>query len=369
MSRHIQMSGGLFACMMCIFSYTAAILLLPSALFKLAGQSAWVAVVLGAAAGGLIGLFAVYVALRNPRMSAAQSARYLMGKWLGGAVGLLYAGFFIWIYALSLRQIVDFVQIMLLPGTPNWVIAALMAIVVLYGVWEGIEVTARVAFQALVAITVAVLALPMLVYPEIRATQVEPFLWRGMPAVYDATWLVVPWFGESMIALTFVQYLKNRRLAYRWFLVGLGMATFLLTLLVALGTLVFGPDLPGRFVFPVYMVIQQISVARFIERIEVVLIMVWLSGMFIKLSMCQYASAEAISHAFGLGTHRWPAVVMAVVGVLITEMFKGTLDAFHLTTSPVYVLTTIAIEVGIPLVLLIASLLRSASQRKESPHA
>lgn len=302
-------------------------------------------------------------------MSAAQTARYLMGKWLGGAVGLLYAAFFVWTYVLALRQIVDFTQIMLLPGTPNWVIAALMAVVVLYAVWEGIEVSARVAFQVLVAIAVAVLILPVLLYPEIRAIQIEPFLWRGMPAVGDAAWLVAPWFGESLIALTLVQYLKNRRAAYRWLLIGLVMATFLLTVLVALGTLVFGPDLPGRFIYPLYMVVQEISVARFIERIEVVLITVWLSGMFIKLSLCQYASAEAVSHVFGLNTHRSPAVVLAVVSVLIQEMFTGTLDAFHLTTSPAFVVTMITIEIAIPLILLVASLLRRASQRKGSSHA
>lgn len=363
------MSGGLFACMLCSFAFAATIVLLPSALLKLAGQSAWLAVVLGGGAGVLIGLFAVHVALRDPRMSATQSARFLMGKWLGGAVGLLYAAFFMWVYALSLRQIVDFTQLMLLPGTPNRVIATLMAIVVLYTVWEGIEVTARVSFQVLVALSLAMITLPLLLYPEIRVIQVEPFLWRTAPAVSHAAWLVTPYFGETVIAMTFVQYLKSPRVAYRWFLFGVGGALLLLTLVVTLGALVFGPDLPGRFVYPTYMLVQQIAVARFIERIEIILILVWLSAMFVKLAMCQYAASEAVSHTLGLGTHRWVAVVLAILGVLLQDLFEGTLDAFNLQISPAFIVTTIAVQVSIPLLVLIASLLRSARKRKESAHA
>jgi spore germination protein KB len=367
--RNIQISGGLLASIMVIFMQVSQLLYLPTTLIKHAGQEAWLAVIISGAGGALIGLFAIMVALRHPTWMPAQMGRQVMGRWLGGLMGLIYGGFILWIYVLVLRDIIDFVEIVLLRGTPGLVIAGLMAIATLYAAWEGLESIARISFVVTVAMVVSVTVIPLLIFPEVNVLHFDPFLWQGLRSVFRAGAEGLPWFGESLIVMTLVPALKEPPKAYRWFLVGATVATVLLAIMIAVTTMVFGPDLSARFTYPVYYLAQQVTISRSIERIEVILITVWISGMFVKLAMCLYAAATAVGHSFGLRSHRWPAIILMVAAVALTHLWRSSLDLAYMTMTRGWMLSTLALQIGIPAVLLVASLLHSAFQRKGATHA
>lgn len=369
MLRDVRISGGLFACLMIAFMHSATLLFVPAVMTEHAGADAWMAVLPGGVFGGLVASLAAWVSLRHPGKSPVQIAQLLLGKWLGGLVGLVYLGFFTWLFSLVLRNVLDFAVIVLLPGTPGRVIVALMAAITLYGVWKGLEPAARVAFQTLAAISGSLVVMPLLLWREFSQLHISLPFEHGVMPVFLAAMHTLSWFGEAFVVMTLVPHLKHPRHAYKWIWISTGVATLFLTQLVALCILVFGPVLPSRFLFPTYELIKMVSLARFFERVEMFLILVWLSGMFVKLSVCLYAASEAAKHVFGVRSHRWPGLILAIVGGALTHVWSRTVDEVAWGSSLLLLVQHVPIEVGVPGLLLLASLVRAGLRKGEAHNA
>jgi spore germination protein (amino acid permease) len=356
--RRVQISGGLLACLLAIVTYIAQVLFLPRALAQICGQDAWLAVIIGGAGGTLIALMATWASVRHPRQGPAQIARSLLGKWAGGAFGLIYTAFFAGIFSLVLRNILDFTTMALLPGTPGRVIVSLFAAVALYGASQGLEPIARVSFQVMAALAAAVIVAPLLEVREFRLLQVDPFLYRGIGAVLKASMISMSWFGDSIVVMTLVPHLKHPQKAYPWVVAGMAGGTLIWATTLAMTVFVLGPNLPGRFLFPVYTMVQLIAIAKIVERIEVLMVTIWLSGMWVRAAFYLFAAAEAAAQTLGLKSHRWPAVVLAVAGALLTQIWTSTIDLVHVGSTPAWNIGRLAIEIGLPTLLLVASFLQ-----------
>lgn len=368
-STPTRISGGLFASMLFPFSHSATLLFLPAVVTQHAGGDAWLSVLLGGTTGIATAWLAIWIARRHPGKGPVEIARETLGKWLGSLVGFVYMAYFLVLYSLVVRNVLDFVSIILLPGTPGRVIAMLLGLLTFYGGWAGLEPVARIGLQATIVIVLALLAIPVLLFREFSVLQVAPLLANGFLPVLKGAVPTVHWFMEALVVLTLVPHLNQRRSAYRWSLVGIGGGVVALTFLVGLSILVFGPTLTSRFIFPVYSLIQMISLAHFIERIEMLLILIWISGMFVKSTLCLFAAAESGQHLLGLKSHRWPAAVLAVTGVALTQVWARTLDIVRTGTSATELLPQVITISWILVMLLLGTLIRSLFGRKEQGHA
>ena len=368
-SDRITISGGLYACLLVIYVHVAAVQYLPAPLLQTAGQDSWMSLLLGGLFGLLVGFLALWATRQQQGLDCVLLAKRLLGRWLGSLVGLVYAAWFGWIFSLVVRNVVDFVVLILLPGTPGRVIAFVLAAVALYAAWHGLEAIARVGFQSMVALVVANLSLPLLLGREYHLLQRSPFLEHGLGPVLTAGLQAAPWFGEALVVLTLGAHLNPRARAWRWTALGVAGAVAILIWLMGLASLTMGPDLPGRFIFPSYVLIQLISIAHIVERIELALVTVWLSGMVVKMSTALFVTAESVKHLFGLKTHRWPAVVIAVAGAALTQIWSSALDLSWFNATPVMTSVHVLVQVGVPLAILAGALVRWFFRPKESTNA
>jgi spore germination protein KB len=368
-SDRITISGGLYACLLVIYVHVAAVQYLPGPLLQIAEQDAWLSLLLGGLFGLSVGFLALWATRQHPGLGGVALAKRLLGRWLGSLVGLVYWAFFFWIFSLVVRNVVDFVVLILLPGTPGRVIAFVLAGVALYAAWHGIEAIARVGFQTMVALVAANLALPLLLGREFHVLQRSPVLEHGFGPALAGGVHAFPWFGEALVVLTLGAHLNPRVRAWRWTAIGVAGAAAILISLVGLTILTMGPDLPGRFIFPSYVLIQLISIAHIVERIELALVTVWLSGMVVKMSTALYVTAESVSHLLGLRSHRWPAVVMAVAGAALTQIWSSALDLSWFNATPLMRTAHLAVELGLPLCLLAGAFVRWLFRAKGTAHA
>lgn len=363
MKQRATISGGLLASILYVFMYAAQVLYLPSALAAENGQSAWVAALLGGLIGMTAPLLGAWVSMRHPGLGPAQIARTVAGKWAGILIGFVYAGFFTWLLSLVLRNIMDFSMIVLLPGTPGRVVATVLVLTGLYAVWQGLEPVARVAFQVVVAVTVGALSIPLLSYREFSILQMEPFLIHGVGSALHSGILASSWFAEGFVVICLAGHLRHPSKAFAWTLLGAIGAILHLAWLVALTVLVFGPDLPGRMIFPVYSMVQMVTAANILERIEIVLVIIWMSAMFVKVCVCLFAAAEAAQQSLGLKTHRGPAVCCTLAAVLLLRVWEGPLDLIEYGASELHQWVHGGIAWGVPMLLLVLSLVRGLVQR------
>lgn len=336
MDRTLRISGGLYACLLLNNLQAAMLLYLPATLIKHAGQSVWLAMLLGGALTMLIGLVMAWSGSQFGRLSPVQAARQALGKPAGSLLGLLFALLLFWIFCLVLRSLQDFTVMILLQGSPVTVITGVMAAAILYAVWSGIEPMARLAFSVTLFLAGAVISLPPALLREYHILQLEPILYTPIHSVLTATMISLPWFGEIVAFFALIPYLSRPQQVYRWTLTGVGGATFCLVLVIQLCTLVMGPVLPSRMLFPTYVVLQTISLGEFFQRIEVILVVVWISSMFVKATLLLYTSSEAAAQAIGLRSHRPAAVAMAVGAVVLIQIWPGVLQMVNYGLSDQY---------------------------------
>lgn len=367
--RRIQISGGLYACLLFCQLTITAVLLLPAPQIRFAGQEAWLTVITGALFGLVPTLIGVYVCVRHPGQGPAKIARTVLGKWLGGLISLIYAAFALFIFSVVLRDLYDFLVGVLLSRTPGWVLVSGMGAVVLYGIWAGLEPLARVSFQVVVALVGGMLLLQVLSIREYSILQREPFLFRGLGAILQGALLPGSWLSEGVFAMSLVPHMKHPRQAFRWTLVAFGGATLMLGTMVLNTALVLGPDLPSRLVYPTFTLSELVNLGAAVERLEVLIVIIWTSGIFTMLGLCLLAASTATSETLGLKHHRVPAAVLAVVGAWLVRLWPSPLDLVAYGTSDLRLVIHDSLLFGIPLLLLAGSLVHSARKRRLSASA
>lgn len=367
--KRIQISGGLYACLLFCQLVTTAVILLPAPLVNMAGQEAWLPVITGALLGLAPTMLGIHVCVRHPGLGPGQIARVVLGKWLGSLVSFLYAAFALFIFSMVMRDLYDFLSGVLLNRTPGLVMVAGMGAVVLYGIWAGLEPLARVAFQVVVALTAGVILLEVLCIREYSLLQREPFLYRGLGAILQGTPLPGSWLAEGVFSMSLVPHLKQPRQAYRWTLVAFAGAVLVLASIILNTVLVLGPDLPSRLVYPTFTLSELVNLGSAVERLEVLLVIIWTSGIFTMLGIYLLAAATATSHALGLKHHRVPAAVFAVVGVWLVRVWHSPLDLMEYGVSDLRLVIHFSLLFGIPLLLLAGSLVHGARQRRQSASA
>lgn len=367
MERKIRISGGLYACLLALFLSVGPGLILPGVLVKVARQEAWLSLIIAGAGASLAGVLTCWIALQFGRHSPGEAARIGLGRLPGALVSLFYAGCLLWISSLTLRQVQDFGESVILPGTPGILIGALMSLVALYGVWAGLEPLARFGFTVLAATLLLFGVLPLLLLREFRLLHVDPFLLRGILPVLDGSLTALDWLCQVVIGLSLIPHLNRPQQAIRWTLVGVAGATLILAFLAGLTVLIFGPILPSRLTYSTYYLFQAISLAQFMERVDVLVVLVWLTGMFIRIGLSLHAAAEAVADGLGLRSHRWAAVALTLAGQALTFIWPGGLDYLQWGTSEQKGAVYLAAEATIVLLFGLAALLIRLRERV-APH-
>nr|PZN38991.1 MAG: hypothetical protein DIU70_10095 [Bacillota bacterium] len=183
-----QMTGFQLGCLMALYSQVAQLLFLPAVMAELAGRDAWLAVLAGGV-GGLPVVMATWaVASRYPGISLAQAARYLLGKWAGGLVGILCWAFFLFLCSLVVRNLMDSIGMAILPGTPHLVIGGLILGLAVYAIYDGVEVLGHLSGFLAVSYIAAISAVFLLLVDEIRLGHLLPVLLPGPGPVLRAAW-------------------------------------------------------------------------------------------------------------------------------------------------------------------------------------
>lgn len=365
MTGRTYISGGLYAGLLAIYLNVAQLLFLPSSLMQYAGQESWIAVLMNGLYATALGLVAAWSAQQYRGKGPVQAARTALGRWGALPFALLYGGFFTWLLSLVLRNVRDFVEIVLLQGTPGLVIAVMLGLITLYAVWGGLEPIARLNVLVVLASIVANIALIVLPFKEYSILHLEPFLLHGMGSTFQAAGQALAWSGEVVLVLTLVPHLQPGEKVGRWTLVGVGGATAILANIVLLESFTFGPVLPARLIFPTYELFRVINLAHIVERVELLLVVVWITGMVIKTSLCLYAASEAGAQALGLKSHRWSAVVLGVVAVGLTEIWQGALGLISWVGGQQFHVLHLGLEWAILAFGLVIGLLQPRAERRD----
>lgn len=205
---------------------------------------------------------------------------------------------------LVVREYTDFLKIALLPNTPIFVINLSIILVGSFGAFLGIEVLARSTQFVLPLFLFSLITLLGIAMPDLDLEEVLPVLEGGITPILRASIAPSSWFGEIIILALLLPLINKPVEIKRKGVLALLCVAGLLSIETFITIAVLGPDLPGYLLFPYWKLARYLEIGHAFLRVETILIILWIAGIVMKVSIIHYLACVTTAQVFGLKSYQ-----------------------------------------------------------------
>lgn len=322
-------------------------------------KDAWIAAALTGIGGFFIVWLNVYLARRHPNRTLVGICRDVLGTWGGAFVALIFLWFYLHISIILIRDFAEVLNNALMPETPIPIFIIFVTFAAVFCVYRGLEGIVRANAITLPVSVFSLLLIIALVSKEIHLDALLPVLEDGFGPVWKRTVVPIAWTGEVFLVSMLFPYVRDQNKVMRYALLA-NMASMILLILLSVAVVgVFGADEAPNMSLAVFSLTRMISIARFLERIEAVMVAAWISLLLTKITIFLYAGVTGTGEWLGLKTYRILIVPMAAFAMISAFVsFDSFADLLYSTSAGNFGIYAIAIEVALPAMLLAISVLR-----------
>jgi len=297
-----------------------SILFLPALMAGEVGQDAWVAILIAAVLGFLIGsVLVISLGLRFPGKNFVEYAIELVGPLGGRILGFLWGGFYLVVNGIIVREFGELLKTEVMPETPLIVFVVMILSMAVFGVYLGLEVFARVN-EIVFPLFLGVLLLLLLTgLPEMDFRNLQPVFQHRFPDIMVSAANLLAFYGEGVVLAMFLPYMRQpeeaKRVQYE-----IPIILNFTMLLVIVGVIAyFGAGEAARMVFPTFELAKAVRLG-FVERIESLFVGIWVTSVGVKVMVISYVTVLALAHSLSLRDYRplvFPCgLILAVLSVL-----------------------------------------------------
>lgn len=329
-----------------------------------AGRDAWISVLLSAAVGIVItGVYAILL-IMHPGLTLVEWFPKQFGKWPGSFLGWLYPLLFIYNAGRGLADMSFLIPDTLLPQTPPLFSVGLLVLLLIYGLYKGIEVLGRLAGILLPFILLLLMLeiVFLLVSGTINLRELLPIAGKGWAPILEAVWPagITQSFGE-MSAMTILWPLaKSRKGAIRTALLSTLGTGLLIAATDILALVVIGEPIFKRAYYPMYILLRQIEVGELLDNLDVLAVLYFVITVFFKTVLYLFAAIRSIQLLANLPSIR-PLVIPASLFALfmsmtMTDNLMEHIMGVHMTILSPYF--WIPLQYVLPIMLLLTAVVR-----------
>ena len=288
-----------------IFSFVVSTLILsvPGVMVAFAKQNAWLSVF----PASLTGLVSIWVmttlANRYPGMTIMQYSSKIVGKWLGKFIGFYFTYYLFFFITSTVNEHAGFINIVLLPRTPSLIGIVTILILCGFAVIAGIEVIGRCNEFIAPLIILFLIPLFILSMGDSDPAQLTPILGEGIQPVLKGAVVPSAWMSQFFFMGWLLPYLNQPEKARKLSLIALLSMIVLIVVIDLLTIMVFGP-ITGKLNFSFLRVIQYTGIVGSFERLEAIAVSIWVTGIFVKVSVLLFMFCLSVSQLFGIPNYR-----------------------------------------------------------------
>lgn len=285
--------------------------------------------------GGLLGVLLAYPAYKvgssRPDEFLVQYGSKLVGRPLHLVFILYILLVHLFLAALDLRELTDFLLSEYLIGTPGWAIVAIFGVCVAYAVRCGISTIFRTAEGFFLLFAVAFFFIPFIGFQEMETDMFSALynhlsvkeMWASM---YETTAI----FGEMAFLFLLFPYLKAPKKVYHSLLWATGISLLFILLHLIPILLTFGPNLGANLMYPDMELVRFIRVGSFIETMDPILIILWLTSIFVKISFIVFTAVISLAQLTGVKDHKpYTLPVVAFISIFSLAIVRTPPEMYH----------------------------------------
>ncbi|WP_379128989.1 GerAB/ArcD/ProY family transporter [Paenibacillus sp. sgz500958] len=303
------------------------------------GHAVWLSILL-ALPGGVV-LYLVFADLhhQNPDMIISGYTQKILGKLIGWPLSLLYIPVFMFNGSRNLREAGDLLLASSYDQTPVFVINAMMVVAVMYILNKGIEVFARTAgiYIFVVLFMGAICSFVVIVSGLIDLENLFPLHakdWRdAFQSAYPSIWIFP--FGELVCLTTILPQINRSYLVKKTGVIAVILSGLLLAFTHAIEMSVLGENIYARAAFPMFTTVTQVNLANFVQRLDALVMLTLIIGVFFKMTIYCYAAIAVTSDLFHVKEQRKLVVPVTVV-ILFSSFISAENYPVHLDEGRVF---------------------------------
>lgn len=360
---NIQISAKQALMLVITYVISTADVFLPAFVAQEAKADAWISVIIGSLSSLIIVNIFITLALKYPNKTIVQYSCDILGKPLGKIIGLSYVYLFLMISWAVTRELEEVFVIAFNPESPILVYGIMALIVAAYALMHGLEVIARINEILLPIGLIVLLFIAIINIPILDMTHYLPILYDGIIPPLKGAFLIQTWIVEIVIILQIMPFVKEKQKIRRY--MNISIIIISIGLMAGISIIaVFGPSLSGKLLLPALEYVRIASFGPYIKNLDISVMVVWTSGIFIKIALSFYAGTLALSQLLGIKSYK--SLIMPV-GVLIVVFASASsrmlIEILHFLKfdMPFY---AVVMTLIIPLLLLIVSKFRKTDNSK-----
>ncbi|MEW6398679.1 MAG: GerAB/ArcD/ProY family transporter [Bacillota bacterium] len=340
-------------------------LYLPSVIATAGREDGWLGLLAGALVVIPVALVVAALAGRLPHMGLPDQAQVVLGRWLGR----IPAGIFVlgtaFLAAYAVRAGTDMVGLLMLPRTPPWVVAAVIVGQAAVGAYYGLEVVARAAVIAFLAVAAVLVILIAGFVPLFDARYLVPVLSRGPGPPLVSAAIAAGFWGQQVLGAMGAHAFRGAR-ELRAAVLGAAAASVLAGwLLFTLGQGAAGWYGMSRLTLPTIELVRSVRMfLPLLERVDVLVVIGWTAMGFAQVAWLLWACAWGSARVAGLVDARpllplWTAAIFAGA-VSLPEDLAVLIQVW----TGVFVPVTVAGLIAVVLLLWLVAALRGVKPEK-----
>lgn len=167
-------------------------------------------------------------------------------------------------------------------------------------------------------------------------------------------------FGELIVATVLLPHLSQQKSGIKAGYLAILFSGMMLALTSAVTISVLGDNITERSVFPLLTMVGKANISEFIERTEILIVMVLIIGVFFKISLYYYAALISASELFNIPYQKliYPfALIMLGNSMILARSYSE-----HLMKGSQHLYTVLPIfSIAVPLLLVLIGLIRRVS--------
>lgn len=309
------------------------VLTIPRGLAQEVGTpDGWISTILG----GLLAMVLVYVYTRLQRHFPGKNLiQYIgdgrIGKWIASATSILFIIYFVAILAFEARMLALVVSMYLLNNTPSEVIVALILLTTTYAVTKGTQGIIHLNLLFVPFVLFVLFIVLVFTLPDMNLEELRPIMPKGVgPVLLGVKQTILSFLGIEILFF-FMAYMKPADLRSLPLNLGIGVILVSYTLVTIVTYAVFSLDTTMLITFPTVELAKEIEIpGRVFERLESVMITVWMMSIFNTMAIVHLLAVQTIQKQFFKKKRAYwlPALVtfiafiLAFIPLSITEAFK-----------------------------------------------
>ncbi|MEW5954534.1 MAG: endospore germination permease [Bacillota bacterium] len=335
-----------------------AVLFVPAITAIFAKQNGWLSLLVVATVFGLlVALVAVKLGLRFPGQTVVEYAPEILGPYLGKLVGAGFVFWFIHLDAVIIREYSAFLMTAFMPETPQVVFAVFQALLAVIAVRGGLEVICRAGEWVFVVFILSLVIILGLVVHDADFTELLPVLENGVKPVIHGGLTPSAFRGEVVLMLMLLPYINQPQKTLKYLFASVILMGITLAQATVVATSEFG-IMTESLTFPLFSLARFISVFGFIERLESLILIMWVAGVSVKVAVFYYVAALGAAQLFNLKDYRPVALPIGVIlAAWSVSLFEDSREVVEwlIISFPPYAHT---FQLLIPSLLLLVAVLR-----------